>query len=280
MKKYFTFLMFIFSVLIFSQTKKQLIAENLELKDKLSECQQQTSIIKSQIIQLENEKNILNDLYKAIQKNSMEVGSPSSQIDIYENTSNNLSGISKSFFLDTYNELEEIKGINVKSEICENSPTRLEELTGGYKVFYVSSNKLVEADGNLFLANVNSENSNTIVNYKFVQYKKGSCIIDGKLKKVIWGVGIDLKMKITSKKKKVDISSLPKLAAAVNYKEAEAQFSIDVIGITGQKIINNLNLSGEFNVENYGKVISAIDEIIKNISSEGVNIEPQLISIE
>lgn len=159
-------------------------------------------------------------------------------------------------------------------------PKTLTELDGGYDIFFSSNHYVLETGGTIVFVTGNVNNSKSTMSYKFLQYKKEKCIINGKEEEVLYGCGIDLNLDIVSKKKSVNFNSLPKIAAAVTYKDADVQYKIKIIGITGNPIRNSLSVSGEFDVDNYAKIMSKIDEIVNKMGDTGVNIAPQIIGTE
>ncbi|GEM_PF-3603129 len=161
-----------------------------------------------------------------------------------------------------------------------DKPKTLNDLDGGYEVFFSSTKYALDINGKIIFASVDKSSSKTNLNYKFLQYKKQKCLVNGKEEEVIYGCGVDLSLDVKSKKNSANISSLPNIAAAVTYKDADVQYKLKVIGITGDAIRSNLNINGDFDVDNYGKIISKIDEILKNMGATGVNISPQLILLE
>jgi hypothetical protein len=172
-----------------------------------------------------------------------------------------------------YNNSDSIK-------LCDK-PLLLDDLTDGYKVFYSAGKTVTDVNGNIIFVSVKNEKEITQLNYKFLQTRRDECPdSSGKVKILTWGVGIDLKLFITSKNKSIKLTSLSNIAAAVNYKDAEVEYKLDVIGITGDLIRTNVNLTGDFNVDNYVNIKSNIDNIIANMSKAGVKIKPQLISEE
>jgi hypothetical protein len=161
-----------------------------------------------------------------------------------------------------------------------DKPKTLNDLDGGYDVFFSSTKYTLDINGKIVFVSAASNTSKTNLNYKFLQYKKQKCTINGREEEVVYGCGVDLSLDVKSKKNSANISSLPNIAAAVTYKDADVQYKLKVIGITGDAIRSNLNINGDFDVDNYGKIISKIDEILKNMGTSGVNISPQLIVLE
>lgn len=158
------------------------------------------------------------------------------------------------------------------------TPSNLDELDGGYAVFYSSRNYTMDTSGAIFYVSAGVNKAKQELTYKFLQYKKSKCIINGVLTDVIFGCGVELELRIISNKKSLNITSLPSIAAAVQYKDAEIQFKLNVLGVTGNAVRNNLAFNGSFDVENYGKIMVSIDKIIENMSASGTKISPQIIA--
>ncbi len=162
------------------------------------------------------------------------------------------------------------------SNICENIPENMAELTGGIKKYFYKFSSKSSANLDAFGYGGGSlENKETLLIVDFVQHKDIFCT-DGK--KRTFGVGARLFLKISKKKRNISFG-LPKLAANVELGKAEVEYTISTIGLTGDKILDVLPTGNEFDVENYAKIVNSIDNIIKlaKDNTDGVNIEPQLL---
>lgn len=161
-------------------------------------------------------------------------------------------------------------------EACGDIPTSMNDLTGGLeKNFYKYSSS----------SNINLKilgwgggelgKKELLIMTDFVQYKRVICS-DGETR--FYGVGARLFLHIKSRKRKVNLT-LSQLAANVELNRAEVTYKIKTIGIVGDKVLDVLPTGSKFDVDNYAKVVAAIDNIIKlaKDNTEGVIIEPQLL---
>ncbi len=158
------------------------------------------------------------------------------------------------------------------------APTNMRELSGGMeKLFYqfTSSN---EANLSVFgMANAKLTKKEVVVVVDFIQFKDMNCTGE----KVRYGVGARLFLNIKKTQGGIKVTDLPKLAAGVELGRASVTYSIKVIGLTGDKVRAALPNTGDFNVEAYGKVMSAVDKIqmLASDNEEGVVVEPQIIPV-
>jgi len=111
--------------------------------------------------------------------------------------------------------------------------------------------------------------------YRFLQYSERQCEVDGKLTPVIWGVGAQAILHVRNAKRGVNLSRPSILAAAVEFNRAEVYFSMDTLGVTGSAIRRVLPEAGAFHVENYGRMVSAIDQVRMLLDAPGVTIRPR-----
>jgi hypothetical protein len=156
------------------------------------------------------------------------------------------------------------------------SPKSMRELSGGMKkVFYQFTSKNA-ANLSLFgMGNLNLGKKEVMVIVDFMQYKDQSCSGSP----VRYGVGARLFLHIKKLQGGVQVTDLTKLAAGVELGKASITYSIEVIGLTGDKIRASLPATGDFDVEAYGKVISAVDKIqmLASDQEEGIVVDPQVI---
>jgi hypothetical protein len=253
MKNLYLFFFFIFTGILYSQNNNydQLLEENNVLTQK---------------------NKILTEKFEELVKESgenLKSGIPASL------------GMSNKKFSGFKNNLIKIVdlSIDVNNSLECPVPRSLDDLDGGYDIFYCTRNYTLDVNGSAVYCSANVSNSKQELNYKFLQYKKGSCTINGVTNDILYGCGVDLELKVISKKKSLAITALPYLAAAVTYKDAQIEYKLKVIGVTGNSIRKNLSMSGTFDVENYAKIISSIDTIIDTMSDIGTKITPQVIVI-
>lgn len=157
-------------------------------------------------------------------------------------------------------------------------PSNMRELSSGMKKVFYQFTSNNSANLKLFgLTNANLGKKEVIVIVDFMQYKDNNCNNE----KIRYGVGARLFLNIKKVQGGINVTDLAKLAAGVEYGKAAVTYSIEVIGLTGDKIKSALPNSGDFNVEAYAKVISAVDKIqtLASDKEEGVYINPQVIPL-
>ena len=161
-------------------------------------------------------------------------------------------------------------------DLCPARPRQMKDLTDGLEVRHVYFNKDSNVDLTLFgWLGPKLENKQVLIMSDFLQHKNTLCT-DGKVRK--YGVGVRMFLFVSKKRKKVSLE-LPKLAANVELNRAKATYELKTLGLVGDKVLDALPKSGEFNVENYANVIKAVDNIIRlaKDNTDGVIITPQLI---
>lgn len=179
---------------------------------------------------------------------------------------------------------KEIKNkIGVIRKTCSedvNKPTKIEELTGGYDVFYSSFDENIAASLKLIpYGSISGKDRSIVVVYNFLQYKDDYCNIDNKDYPVLWGSGVQMTLHIKSRKRNLKTTAMAGLAAAVDYNRAHVEYRLKTIGIIGDPVRFRVATQGEFNVDNYAKIISNVDEIIRLMGDSAVTITPQLIVV-
>lgn len=164
----------------------------------------------------------------------------------------------------------------VEDEKACNTPKTMRDLSGGMKkIFYQFTTKNSGSLGLFGIANLTLGKKEVMVVVDFMQYKDQKCSGES----VRYGVGARLFLHIKKIQGGISITDLPKLAAGVEYGKSSVTYSVEVIGLTGHKVRAALPNTGDFNVEAYGKVISAVDKIqmLANDGEDGVVIDPQVI---
>lgn len=160
-------------------------------------------------------------------------------------------------------------------------PASMADLTSGIKkLFYqVTSNNA--ANLQLFGQGVSLGKKEMMVIVDFVQFKDMSCS-----EKVRYGVGARLQLHVKKAHlgANFDFSNLRGLAANCELGKATVKYSLDVIGITGPKVLDALPKAADnnFDVEGYSQVMMSVDKIqsMAKDGIEGVIITPQVIPVE
>lgn len=161
---------------------------------------------------------------------------------------------------------------------CE-TPKTLKDLNSGLKQLFYEMTSNNAANLSLFgMGNIDLSKKQKMVIVDYIQFKDLSC----EEKPLRYGVGARLFLHIKKVKAGINVMKLPELAAAVETGKASVTYSIETVGVTGDKIQMVLPEAGDFNVGAYGKITNAVDEIRKLMrdNTEGVNITPQLIPTE
>lgn len=176
-------------------------------------------------------------------------------------------------------EVTDVKEYDKPSDAVEAkcpAPRTMRELSGGMKKLFYQFNSKNSANLALFgVANIELSKKEVMVIVDFVQYKDVACPGGS----VRFGVGARLFLHIKQLQGGIRVTDLPKLAAGVELGKASVTYSVETIGITGDAIRAALPNTGDFNVEAYGKVMSAVDRIqmLARDGQEGVVIDPQII---
>ena len=158
-------------------------------------------------------------------------------------------------------------------------PQTVKELSGGMQKIFYMFNKDNAKNLSLFggTAGTKLGKKESIVIVDFMQHKDlNDCDIPTR-----YGVGVRLFLKIKKASRGIDLNNLPQLAASVQLGKASVQYTLQTIGVTGDKI-NALiprSATNSFDVEGYAGVINAVDKIQSLIKDgvEGVIIDPQLV---
>ena len=157
-------------------------------------------------------------------------------------------------------------------------PKSMRDLSSGMKKVFYQFTKNNEANLKLFgIGNGTLGKKEVMVIVDFMQYKDNNCNNTA----IRYGVGARLFLHIKKLQSGIKVTDLAKLAAGVEYGKAAVTYSIEVIGLTGEEIRKALPSAGDFNVEAYAKVISAVDKIqlLANDNQNGVFISPQIIPV-
>lgn len=157
-------------------------------------------------------------------------------------------------------------------------PTKLDDLTGGYKVFY---SRYTESGalslGLISAGTLEGKKRSEVQVYSFLQFIDVPCVIGDQTLSVTWGAGADAVLHVKSAKAGFNLTKLSAVAAAVEFGKARVEFSMRTRGVTGTQIKDALPDAGEFNVENYGKLITAIDKVRRLMGQTGVTVVPAML---
>jgi len=176
--------------------------------------------------------------------------------------------------------LKEYKLPELEIEKCQK-PRTVKELSGGMqKVFYMfnaDNAKNLSLFGGATGTKIGKKESIVIVD--FMQHKD----LNDCDEPTRYGLGVRLFLKVKKASRGIDLNNLPQLAASVQLGKASVQYTLQTIGVTGDKI-NALiprSATNSFDVEGYAGVVNAVDKIQSLIKDgvDGVVIDPQLVPI-
>jgi hypothetical protein len=165
---------------------------------------------------------------------------------------------------------------NALAETCPDRPRTMAELSGGLQKYFYKFTDDSNVNLDVFgYGGGQLGKKELLLIVDWVQFKEQECS-QGNRKR--YGVGARLFLHITKKKRGVSLQ-LPTLAANVELDRAEVTYTISTIGITGDQVLDALPTGATFDVENYAKVINAVDRIITlaRDNTDGVIIDPQLL---
>jgi hypothetical protein len=157
-------------------------------------------------------------------------------------------------------------------------PTLLTNLNSGSTKFVYTIDEKSSSSANLLgliSGKLNKNERIAIIDY--VEYKDIDCSDNSSLR-VAAGVRLTLKIKSRNNKFKINIPS--KVAAASEFGIAEVTYRIETIGFktkTTRKILSGLG--GEFNVDDYIKVLDAVNKI-QLAMDEVTTVDPRVIPVE
>jgi hypothetical protein len=157
-------------------------------------------------------------------------------------------------------------------------PKGLADLDGGYSIFHYSLAEDSAIQLSFIQAGAATRTKRSVVQvFRVMQYVERTCDIGGVPTPVIWGVGAEAVLHVRNAKRGIDLSKLSVVAAAVELNRAEVTFSMNTPGVTGSAVREVLPDAGSFNVDNYVKVVGAIDQVRLLLDDPTVTIRPQLL---
>ena len=171
-------------------------------------------------------------------------------------------------------EMMDIDFTNPIVEKCGTLPTLMSDLTSGLRKKVVKFTSSSNSKLGLWGFGGTLKSSEVLLIVDFVQFLTIECSDTARS----FGVGARLYLHIKKKKKGVSFE-LAKLAANVELNRASVTYTVSTIGIVGDSIIEVLPTGSNFDVENYGKVVTAVDNIIRlaKDGQDGVIVTPQLL---
>ena len=251
--------------------------EYIELENKFSETKE-----------LLNENNALlnetfNELSSIKSENEMLKDELSNVVAHNSNSQKQYSGksiLENKYLLDETN-FQEINILKTSPDTINcllKKPTELSKLNSGSAKFVYTIDEKSSSSASLLSLISGKLNKNeriSIVDY--VEYKNIKCSKKGSLRV---GAGVRLTLKIKSTNNKFEINIPSKVAAPSEFGIAEVTYRIETIGFknkTTRKILSGLG--GEFNVDDYIKVLDAVNKI-QLAMDEVTTVDPRVLPIE
>ena len=172
--------------------------------------------------------------------------------------------------------------IKEKCSTLLDTPKTLDELNAGFKIFASSISESTAADAGIIgIGDITGRKSAFVEVLQYAQYAERSCKTDYGTYPVNVGVGVQANLHIKKLDSSLDTSVIPNLAASVQIKKSDIKLSITTLGLTGKKVQEALPTFSDgldnFNVTNYGKMTSTVDQIRILSYDENTVVAPQLI---
>ena len=172
--------------------------------------------------------------------------------------------------------------IKEKCSTLPDMPKTLDELNAGFKIFASSVSESTAANaGIIAIGNMTGKKSASVEILQYAQYGERSCKTDYGAYPVNFGVGVQANLHIKKFDSSLDTSVIPTLAASVQLGKSDIQLSIITLGLTGKKVQEVLPTFSDgldnFNVTNYGKMTSTVDQVRILSYDENTVVSPQLI---
>jgi hypothetical protein len=171
--------------------------------------------------------------------------------------------------------------------LCQQAadhPTRLDHLTGGYKLYQSSYRESVAASlGVIGIGDITGRRDALVVQYHFFRIVRGNCAINRVDIPVIWGVGVASTLHIREVRGGARTNSLPSIAASVEFGRASVTMRMETAGLVGASIENafpSAQSTADFDVQAYGAWAVSLDKIRGLMSDPSVTATPQLLITE
>jgi len=163
--------------------------------------------------------------------------------------------------------MESIANSNTWNSCSVNQPMKLQELHSGFQKFSYILDEQNQANATILgIINIKFTKNLKIAVVDFVQYKDtfctyGSAIPNDSTQTRI-GVGVRLKLTISSHDAKVDVNDPAKVAAGGELNMAGVNFKIETFGFAGDQFRSIIaGLGGSFDVNSYLNVMDAVSKI-------------------
>ncbi|HEX6371859.1 MAG TPA: hypothetical protein VF006_23250 [Longimicrobium sp.] len=171
--------------------------------------------------------------------------------------------------------------------LCQHAadkPTRLQDLTGGYKLFQTSYRESMAASlGVIGIGEVSGRRDALVLQYHFFRIVRGQCTINRVDIPVVWGVGVASTLHIKELRGGAQTSSLPGIAASVELGRASVTMRMETAGLVGASIEEAFPRAQsvfDFGVQAYADWSLSLDKIRRLMSDQSVTATPQLLITE
>ena len=145
-----------------------------------------------------------------------------------------------------------------------------------FKVMQSSLNIQTAADLGVSIGSINGSFKSFCLSYEAMLFteKITTNPIGGKIYGTRWGAGLRVILKVSDIQSKANFN-FGAIAAAAELGLAKVEYEINGIGISAPSILKVLPGPGEFNFENYNKIIEAAEKVKKYMSDNSDKLTPK-----
>ena len=161
----------------------------------------------------------------------------------------------------------------------ELKPIELEEDENPFAQFKVMQNSMnidTAAKLGVSIASISGSFKSFVLNYEAMLYteKITTTPIGGKIYGTRWGAGLRVVLKVSDIQSKASFN-FGAIAAAAELGLAKVEYEINGIGISKPNILKVLPGPGEFNFENYNKILEAADKVKRYMADHSDELRPE-----
>jgi len=158
-------------------------------------------------------------------------------------------------------------------------PLELDEGENPFAQFNVLQKTLniqTAADLGISIGSINGSFKSFCLSYEAMLYteKITTTPIGGKIYGTRWGAGLRVVLKVSDVQSKAKFN-FGAIAAAAELNLAKVEYQINGIGISSPSILKVLPGPGEFNFENYNKILEASDKVKKFMADNSDKLSPE-----
>jgi len=145
-----------------------------------------------------------------------------------------------------------------------------------FKVMQSSLNLQTASELGVAIGSANGSFKSFCLSYEAMMFteKITTTPIGGKIYGTRWGAGLRVVLKVTDIQSKADFN-FGAIAAAAELGLAKVEYEINGIGISKPSILKVLPGPGEFNFENYNKILEAADKVKKYMADYSDELKPE-----